>query len=72
MTTKPAQFPRMIDVIGTEEYLTKIDGSHTIVFSVTYGFPRGLVYITSWLLNAKFKRDPLRLSEETVSERNSQ
>ena len=35
----------MIDVIGTERYLTKIDGSHTIVFSATYGFPRGLVYI---------------------------
>ena len=45
MTMKPAQFPRMIDVIGTERYLTKIDGSHTIVFSATYGFPRGLVYI---------------------------
>jgi hypothetical protein len=46
----------MIDVIGTEEYLAKIDdGSHTIVFSATYGFPRGLVYITSSLLNAKFK-----------------
>ena len=42
---KPAQFPQMIDVIGTERYLTKIDGSHTIVFSATYGFPRGLVYI---------------------------
>ncbi len=44
------------DDLGTEEYLAKIDGSHTIVFSVTYGFPRGLVYITSRLLNAKFKR----------------
>ncbi len=55
MTTKPAQFPLMIDVIGTEEYLAKIDGSHTIVFSATYGFPRGLVYITSSLPNAKFK-----------------
>ena len=52
---KPAQFPLMIDVIGTEGYLTKIDGSHTIVFSATYGFPLGLVYITSSLLNAKFK-----------------
>ena len=68
---KPAQFPRMIDVIGTEEYLTKIDGSHTIVFSATYGFPRGLVYINELVPNAKFKRDALRLSEETVSERNS-
>ncbi len=61
----------MIDVIGTEEYLTKIDGSHTIVFSATYWFPRGLVYINELVLNAKFKRDTLRLSEETVSERNS-
>ncbi len=54
---KPAQFPLMIDVIGAEEFLAKIDGSHrdTIVFSATYGFPRGLVYITSRLLNAKFK-----------------
>ncbi len=59
MTTKPAQFPLMIDVIGTEEYLAKIDGSHTIMFSATYGFPRDLVYISRALSelrsNAKFK-----------------
>ncbi len=61
----------MIDVIGTEGYLTKIDGSHTIVFSATYGFPRGLVYINELVLNAKFKRDALRHFQETVSERNS-
>jgi hypothetical protein len=50
----------MIDVIGTEEYLTKIDWSHTIVFSATYGFPRGLVYINELVPNAKFKLDALR------------
>ncbi len=55
MTTKPAQCSLMVDVIGTEKYLTKMDGSHTIGFSATYGFPRDLVYITSCLLNAKFK-----------------
>jgi hypothetical protein len=53
--TIPSNFPLMIDVIGTEEYLAKIDVSHTIVFSATYGFPPGLVHITSSLLNAKFK-----------------
>ena len=41
---KPAQFPLMIDVIGAEEFLAKIEGSHTIVFSATYGFPRGLYH----------------------------
>ena len=45
----------MIDVIGTEGYLTKIDGTHTIGFSASYGFPRDWVYITSAWLNAKFK-----------------
>ena len=35
----------MIDVIGTEEYLTKIDRRHTIGFSVSYVFSLDLVYI---------------------------
>ena len=55
MTTKPAQSSLMIDVIGTEKYLTKIDGTHKIGFSASYGFPLDWVYITSALLNAKFK-----------------
>jgi hypothetical protein len=31
----------MIDVMGAEEFLAKVDGSHTIVFSATYGFSPG-------------------------------
>ena len=46
----------MIDVIRTEKYLFKIDGPQTIGFSVTYWFnPGSGIYITSRLLNDKFK-----------------
>ena len=60
----------MFDVIGTEEYLTKIDGTHTIVFSVSYEFPRDWFYITSARSTTNSNADALRLSEEAVSERN--
>ena len=56
MTMKPAQCSLMIDVIGTEEYLTKIDRTLTTGFMVSYEFPHDWVYIrTSRMLNVKFK-----------------
>ena len=55
MTTKPAQCSLMIDVIATEEYLTKIDGTHTIGFSASYGFPRVWVYIPSTQLQRQIQ-----------------
>ena len=50
-TAKPAQCSLMIDALGTEEYLPVIDGTHTIGFSASCGFPRDWVYITSTHLN---------------------
>ena len=43
-------------LIGTEEYLTEIDRTHTTGFMASYEFPRDWVYIrTSRMLNVKFK-----------------
>ena len=43
-------------LIGTEEYQTKIDRTHTTGFMASYEFPRDWVYIrTSRLLNDKIQ-----------------
>ena len=52
----------MIDVIGTERYLTKIDGTHKIGFSAAHELPLSST--------PNSNADALRLSEEAVSERN--
>ncbi len=58
----------MIDIIGTEKYLAKLNGTRMIGFSATIWFKPGSVYITSAYQIQML--DAFRLSKEVVSERN--
>ena len=62
------------DLLGTEGFLLKTDGPHTIGFSATYGFTPGLSCLYSLELCAAKREnsnlDALRLSERIVSEWN--
>jgi hypothetical protein len=55
---------------GTEEFLTKTDGPHTIGIGAADGFPRGLFMYQTLSSNYIIQNPSAQLSERTVSLRN--